>query len=324
MWEVGSRWLIRDQPNDETVGQDFDTQEFLRQQPGLDLPIVKEMRKLSAPTDKVQITLMSRAEGERLDMIWTTLSPEQKLNIRDQIGDAIKKWRQFTSPVAQSVKGEALNDCLIGFCAQRTAPTCKKVGRSDDEWFANIEAELRIGLSELHDTKDPSVIDEKYQELRRNFPKSEPYVLTHGDLNMSNIIVKDGKLEAIIDWEFSGYFPWWVECYMSYMSGYSFSDEIFDPIWTDSKYGWKMDGHRLFTEVIPNVGRVIDTYNACVKHYTIHPNTNGDRWMRPVFCACKPWRGGWRDRDIGVQTEHKLTDIKQCYPYGYRVGEPCP
>jgi hypothetical protein len=77
-------------------------------------PAREEMRKLSAPTDKVELTLMSRAKGLGLDTIWHTLSLEQRSSYKDQLGDAIKKWRQFTSPMAQKVNGDLLDDCLIG------------------------------------------------------------------------------------------------------------------------------------------------------------------------------------------------------------------
>jgi hypothetical protein len=83
IWELGSRWLVRDKPNDALLGNDYITQEFLRNQPSLDIPLIKEMRKLSAPTDKVDLTLMSRAQGVGLDTIWHALSPEQKSNYKD-------------------------------------------------------------------------------------------------------------------------------------------------------------------------------------------------------------------------------------------------
>jgi hypothetical protein len=314
LWEVGSRWLIRDQPNDDTIGNDFMTQEFLRGQPGLDLPLVKEMRKLSAPTDKVELTLMSRAEGVGLDTIWHTLSLQQKSCYRDQLGNAIKKWRQFTSPVAQKVNGDLLDDCLIGYCLQRTAPTCKKIGRTTSEWFANLEADLRLGLSLIHETKDPLVIDEKYQELKKNFPKSEPYVLTHGDLNMTNIIVKDGKIEAIIDWEYSGYFPWWVERWISLIGGNDVSDELFDPLWNDSRFGWEMDTNTFQMEIFDKIGPVLGAWKEC-SFNTQHANVKR-RWIRPGFCACKPWPGQIRYNEIGIQTEHKLTETKQHSQFG--------
>ena len=30
---------------------------------------------------------------------------------------------------------------------------------------------------------------------------------THGDLTPRNIIIKDGKIQAIVDWEFAGWYP---------------------------------------------------------------------------------------------------------------------
>ncbi|KAF8851612.1 hypothetical protein BDZ45DRAFT_561039, partial [Acephala macrosclerotiorum] len=231
IWEVGARWLIRDQPNDASLGNDFITQEFLRNQPSLDIPLIKEMRKLNAPTDKIDLTIMSRVQGVGLDTIWHTLSLEQKLNYKDQLGDAIKQWRQFTSPVARKVDSSPLDDPIIGNCLRLVAPTCRKMGRTTDEWFENLEEDLRFGLSLIHETKDPLVIEEKFQELKKNFPKSEPYVLTHGDLNLSNILVKDDKIEAIIDWEYSGYFPWWAERWLSLRGGTDQSDELFYPLW---------------------------------------------------------------------------------------------
>ena len=41
-------------------------------------------------------------------------------------------------------------------------------------------------------------------------PPAIPYTFTHGDLANVNIMVQDGNLTGIIDWEASGYFPaWW-------------------------------------------------------------------------------------------------------------------
>ncbi|KUJ21281.1 uncharacterized protein LY89DRAFT_552705, partial [Mollisia scopiformis] len=214
IWDVGSRWMIRDQPNDASVGNDFMTQEFLRQQPGLKTPIIKEMRVLSEPTDKVVLTLMSRVQGVSLMDVWLTLPPKEKRGYADQLGKCITEWRKFTSPIAAKVNGEPMDDLMFGFCKRRRPPMCKKVGFTNEEWFKNLEPELRTGLSSIHKTKDPLIIEEKYQELIRGSPKSEPYVLTHGDLNTSNILVKNGKIQAIIDWEMAGYLPWWAEQYL--------------------------------------------------------------------------------------------------------------
>lgn len=41
-------------------------------------------------------------------------------------------------------------------------------------------------------------------------PPATPYTFTHGDLTNVNIMVEDGNLTGIIDWEAPGYYPvWW-------------------------------------------------------------------------------------------------------------------
>ena len=38
-------------------------------------------------------------------------------------------------------------------------------------------------------------------------PPATPYTFTHGDLTSVNIMVENGNLIGIIDWEASGYYP---------------------------------------------------------------------------------------------------------------------
>ena len=39
----------------------------------------------------------------------------------------------------------------------------------------------------------------------------QKFVLTHGDLAARNIMVKDGKITGLVDWEYSGFFPEYME-----------------------------------------------------------------------------------------------------------------
>lgn len=43
--------------------------------------------------------------------------------------------------------------------------------------------------------------------LRDRMPPAQPYTFTHSDLTDVNIMVENGRLTGIIDWELSGYFP---------------------------------------------------------------------------------------------------------------------
>ncbi|TVY41428.1 hypothetical protein LCER1_G009343 [Lachnellula cervina] len=280
LWAIGTKWFIRDQPNDGSLGNDYMTQEFLRGQQGLDIPLIEEMRRLSKPTDAIHHTLMSRAQG----------------------------LRQFTAPTAQKVDGSRLDDNMIaGHCSRRHPPTCKQIGYTTSEWFDNIADELRGGLSSIHNTKDPQVIEEKLQELKDNFPKGEPYVLTHGDLNLANIIVdaEENKIEAIIDWEMAGYYPWWAERWLSIVWGDGISGPLFRAVWKDVCP--EMDAKSFEEQVIDKVNPVVRAWQACkVEH-----SDEATQWLRPPFCECQPYGGSFDWISLGNGTGHKISNIDE-------------
>ncbi|KAH9904403.1 protein kinase-like domain-containing protein [Xylariomycetidae sp. FL2044] len=51
----------------------------------------------------------------------------------------------------------------------------------------------------------------KRSRRRDNTPAKAKYVLTHGDLTPRNILVQDGRVTGIVDWERSGFFPEYAE-----------------------------------------------------------------------------------------------------------------
>jgi aminoglycoside phosphotransferase (APT) family kinase protein len=63
--------------------------------------------------------------------------------------------------------------------------------------------------------------------LKKRLPKCAPYVLTHCDLNLGNVIVKDGQFVGLLDWELAAYYPIWYE-YVSASWG-----------WTEEDAEWK-------------------------------------------------------------------------------------
>ncbi|KAH7309358.1 kinase-like domain-containing protein [Rhexocercosporidium sp. MPI-PUGE-AT-0058] len=297
MWALGSEWILIDQKNNpDTLGNDFMTQDFLRNQSDCKIPLVKEMKCISKPTDKIKFTLMSRAEGVTLQSIWHTLTTDQRLSYTDQVADVIRELRNYTSPVACKVDGTPLDDIILGVCSER-APCCKKIGFTGKEWIENLAEELRDGLARTYKTNDHAIIEEKFQELKDNFPEQGPYVLTHGDLNTTNIIVKDGKIEAIIDWELAGYYPWWVERYR--FGGNDATAELFAPLW--SRIGGEMD-QEAFNQGIGPMVSIFHYFQRC--HFE-HPNHNGV-WLRPAFCDCRQYGGLIKMETLGQPTGHRL------------------
>ncbi len=309
LWDLGGQWVLRDEPNDASKGNDFITQQFLRAQPGLTaagtgaIPLVSEMLALSGPDDTVHFTLMRQARGERLDIAWRRLSPAQKAGYVSQVAAVIKALRQFTAPTAQKVDGSLLDDLIIGFCWPACAPSCTKIGPTANAWIDALAPTLRGGLSFLHKTNDPAIIDAKLAELRANFPSGEPYYLSHADLNLSNIIVKDDKITAILDWEMAGYYPWWVERFKSF-NYCAPADEFFEPLWALLEP--ELSYEKMYRDVFLPVNKVINAWQRC---NVGHPGINS-RWLRPAFCKCEPWAGEVRWLDCGNLLEHQIRKVQ--------------
>ncbi|EPE34618.1 Protein kinase-like (PK-like) [Glarea lozoyensis ATCC 20868] len=312
LWALGSKWLIKDAPNDGySAGNDYMTQKFLRDQlgPGSDIPLLRHIQLIHEPEEKTYLYLMSRAEGAPLHKLWPTLSQKMQSSVTEQLLQFIQKIRTFTAPAPYNVEGGKLHDWILGNC-NVPRPKCKMIGSSTDEWFGNIEEELREGLAFVHMTRDSAIIDREFQALKDNFPKPEPYVLTHGDLDTSNIIVKDGKITALIDWEHAGYFPWWAERYFVIYAGrFSPYREAVMPIFDRLEPTMSADK---FEELVVNpIKKVQDAWSACqIKH-----PTNNDAWLRPAFSKCQPWAGGFMVGFSGGYPEREKHVIEPRGPY---------
>lgn len=310
LWDIGGQWVLRDQPNDASAGNDLMTQRFLRAQPGHTIPLISDMLELNRPGDTLQLTLMRRARGKPLDTVWPQLSAAQRESYVHQMADIMRQLRQFTAPRAQKVDGSLLDDLIIGYCVGRRAPSCTKIGPTADAWLDALAPTLRGGLSRMYKTTDPAIIEAKLLELRANFPSDLPsgpsgglYYLTHGDLNLSNIIVYQDKIEAIIDWEMAGYYPWWAERYLSLFNNRP-AEQLLDPMWALLEP--ERDMATMQRDAYLGVAAIIEVWGKCNVN---HPGEH-DCWFRPAFSASEPTSGMVYWRDCGNQLEHQIRDIQ--------------
>lgn len=70
---------------------------------------------------------------------------------------------------------------------------------TDQEFFEDVPKEDFI-----------KTLQDKRQSIAEDntaFLPEEPFVLVHGDLHGRNIMMRDGRIEAILDWEFAGSYP---------------------------------------------------------------------------------------------------------------------
>ncbi|KAF7865312.1 hypothetical protein EAF04_006289 [Stromatinia cepivora] len=321
IWELGGpdgQWLLRDELNipDSYMTNDYTTQKFLREAKS-GLPLV-EMHKFGGKDEKFNFVMMSRAGGETLSDLDDDgiLCDEQLDDILLDLQEHLKRLRQFTSPYMQRADGGELRDCCIGNC---TGFGCIKTGRNEEEWLENLTPGMRKGL--LYERwvrnkaglRDPAVrgawlkdVDEQIVELKANFPKGGPYVLTHGDLNWANIFVSNEnaerkwKITALIDWETAGYFPWWVELLDDpglVGEEQKALSEYCPP--TFEKKDWK--------PMVKAIKDVEKAWSSGGNHgMSKHGMGAANRWFGgKVFCECHKIRQSFVEWDLGWPQEHQ-------------------
>ncbi|OAL47543.1 kinase-like protein, partial [Pyrenochaeta sp. DS3sAY3a] len=290
LWSMGNDWMLWDR-TDDYCKNDYMTHQFLQKHNTKNIPLVKRMAEFKDESSGHNFVVMSRAKGVQLEEVWYKLSVPEKRSYAQQMAAALKELRQFTAEFPQRVDGSPLWDNVIGHCDSRKE--CIKIGKTAEEWIGNIEEELREGIARQLKTKDKTLIDTRFKEIKGNFPEQGPYVLTHADLNLSNILVHEGKIVAIIDWERAGYYPWWVEKYMSYQHGLSRSgNQLFGMVWKELDIRIK--------DMMDVVEPVMSAYKWCPISHTGEEKS----YQRPAFCKCKPYGGFIRSAHVDAESKH--------------------
>lgn len=126
--------------------------------------------------------LNERISGQTLEEAWPSLSERQKIDIADQVVQVRKQLRSITSTSIQCDDQSPCYPGLLFFDLEPRGPF-----HSDQELWDALAHNLRYLPRQVLD------------HLKKRLPRCEPYVLTHCDLNLGNIMVQDGKVVSILD-----------------------------------------------------------------------------------------------------------------------------
>lgn len=88
-----------------------------------------------------------------------------------------------------------------------------------------------------------------FNNLEKRFSKSEPFVLSYYNLNLGNVMIQDGQVMGIFDWEYSAYLSVWYE-YISASFAFMELDvewkkvlreclHVHDDVYDDARAFWK-------------------------------------------------------------------------------------
>ena len=140
---------------------------------------------------------MESAKGQTLEAAWPSMTVEDRKRVADQVAECLRQFRGLQSAQMQTVDGGPLYSAWL-FKSKPQTPHGPL--HSDQELWE----ELALALTQKN------VPAKALDKFRHQLPPSDPYIFTHGDLYSENIIVKDGNLLSIIDWESAGFYPvWW-------------------------------------------------------------------------------------------------------------------
>ncbi|KAL8838843.1 MAG: hypothetical protein Q9170_001965 [Blastenia crenularia] len=170
-------------------------------------------------------------QGERLSDVWSSYDGNTKLEIAKQIAEMIVQLGETTfsgigglmldGNLAPTVEGMKLfkgrshfhspeyydigpypsTKSYVLACYDKeityytNAPPCD----IDGDLFQSVSLQAFI---ELLKSERQTIADDP-----NAFSNEEPFVLVHGDLHGRNILVKEGRINGIVDWEFAGSFP---------------------------------------------------------------------------------------------------------------------
>ncbi|RHZ45088.1 aminoglycoside phosphotransferase family protein [Aspergillus thermomutatus] len=145
--------------------------------------------------DGAYFLLTKRVRGQPLSEAWPIMSWEDKECVAKQTAEYLMQLCQLRSNQMESVSGQPIYSAFLFLNGYG-------IGHgpfsSDDELWA----EMSLSLAQV-----PEQVRSK---SRQRMPSAAPYTFTHGDLTNVNIIIENGNLTGILDWESSGYFPvWW-------------------------------------------------------------------------------------------------------------------
>ncbi|KAF2865072.1 kinase-like domain-containing protein [Massariosphaeria phaeospora] len=189
-WSLGPKYIFKERSN-EPPSFEARNLRFLKEKTTIPVPTVV----LDYDHNDRNFIQTERIPGDTLDTVWASLSAAEKELIAKQTGDYLSQLRQLQSPRMQSLGEQPLFSTFLfrDDFGEPHGPLS-----SDDELWA-VWAPVLKDLPEKARSR-----------FRERMPSAEPYTFTHGDLSTGNIMVKDGNLTGILDWETSGYFPvWW-------------------------------------------------------------------------------------------------------------------
>ncbi|KAI0532520.1 kinase-like domain-containing protein [Xylaria digitata] len=147
--------------------------------------------------------VMERIQGEELPRAWKSMSVESREDVLAQLRVIFQELHSLSPPsgtgVESCVEG-SLFDSRISRRNPRFSPF-----KTIQEFHFWLRRDLKP--EDLKDREKDQDWYDLMDMMRQQDGHWPPPTFAHGDLNPFNVLLRDGKVVGLIDWEFSGWYP---------------------------------------------------------------------------------------------------------------------
>ena len=174
--------------NEQMTPSEAKAMQFVRDRTTIPVPKVHYVTETAIMMDFI--------DGHRLSDVWNSLPKEEKAEIKKQLRNYLFQLR--------AIEGD-----YIGLFDGEPAVDVRRVCVTGGPF--NTEAEFNDFLLTNVSGSCPTAVREM---AKTQLGSKHKVVLTHGDFVPQNILVKNGSVVGIIDWEFAGWYPEYWELIM--------------------------------------------------------------------------------------------------------------
>ncbi|KAL1893922.1 hypothetical protein Sste5346_006063 [Sporothrix stenoceras] len=191
------------------------------------VPVPEVFGTETTPEGRFRIS-MSYIEGQTLSEVWLDLSDDERKGYCRQIRAILNTMRAIP-PLG-----------FIGACDGKEIRDARNYHTYKAPICADENAFNEYLLSAIHTKATPPGVRTAFAQRLQKQP-AHRIILTHGDLAPRNIMVRGGKIVALIDWEDAGWYPE----YWEYV-------KFFQRIRSNKEEGWATYADDIFENTYPD------------------------------------------------------------------------
>lgn len=144
-------------------------------------------RLIASDWDRVT---MEYVEGQTLQQAWPVLTAEERFGVLEQLAGYIAQLRALGGVYLGRLDGDGV---VLPSIFTRSGGPFKTV------------AEMHHWL--VRPPRSKPEMSMYHHQITSQLGADYPIVFTHGDIAARNIIIRDGRVVALLDWEFAGFYP---------------------------------------------------------------------------------------------------------------------